>query len=97
MNTVVIRPIITEKATGMAARGVYTFEVERYSRKGEIATAIEKMFGVHVTEVRTAIMHGKMHRTGKRRTEITSEDWKKVFIELKKGEKIDIFEVGGTE
>jgi len=95
MNTVVIRPIITEKALGQAAKGTYTFEVARYSRKEEIGPAIEKMFGVNVTKVRTAIMHGKSHRTGKRRTEVLAEDWKKVFITLKTGEKIDLFEVGG--
>ena len=54
MQGVIIKPIITEKAT-FASEGnnVFTFEVERKANKIEIKKAIEKMYSVHVTEVRT--------------------------------------------
>jgi large subunit ribosomal protein L23 len=93
MNHVIKRPIITEKSVGNAAKGVYTFEVHKDARKQEIGKELSRMFNVTVTEVRTAVMHGKTHRVGKRRTELKSSDWKKVFITLKKGEKIDLFDV----
>lgn len=93
MNHIVIRPIITEKSVGNANKGVYTFEVAKDAKKDEIAKEIARMFKVVVTDVRSVIMHGKTHRVGRRRTELKAADWKKVFVTVKKGEKIDLFDM----
>jgi large subunit ribosomal protein L23 len=93
MNTIIKRPIITEKSLGNATTGVYTFEVDKAARKDIIVKEIERMFNVHVISARTVIMHGKTHRVGRRRTELKQSDWKKVFITVKKGERIDLFDV----
>ncbi len=95
MNSTILRPLITEKSTSNSARGVYTFAVAKKADKIEIKKEIERLFNVHVTDVRTVVMHGKAHRVGKRRTEVPRSDWKKAFVTLVKGESISLFNVTG--
>ncbi len=87
--------MITEKSTQNSSKGLYTFAVAKAADKIEIKKEIERLFNVHVTTVRTAIMHGKTHRVGKRRVEIARSDWKKAFVTLVKGESISLFDVKG--
>jgi large subunit ribosomal protein L23 len=93
MIIIIKRPLITEKAMDRSKLGTYTFEVDMKADKLEIAKAVEKQYGVHVVAVRTAVMHGKSHRVGKRRTELKRSDWKKAFVKVKQGEKIEAFTV----
>jgi large subunit ribosomal protein L23 len=93
MNSTILRPLITEKSTENSNRGFYTFAVSKTADKIEIKKEIERLFSVHVTDVRTAVMHGKAHRVGKRRTEVPRSDWKKAFVKLVKGESISLFDV----
>ena len=66
MIDVIIKPLFTEKATSLAAKaskkGVYTyiFKVHRETTKDQIKAAIEKMYGVQVDEVRTALLPAKI-------------------------------------
>ena len=46
-----------------------------------------------VTDVKTAIMHGKERRTGRARLLVRKSDWKKAFVKLGKGQTIAAFEV----
>jgi len=51
---VVIRPLITEKATHLSERhNAYTFEVNPLVTKTEIKAAVESLFNVKVLDVRT--------------------------------------------
>ena len=45
------RPIVTEKMTGLNKQGKYAFEVELKANKLEIGTAIAKMYGDNVEAV----------------------------------------------
>jgi large subunit ribosomal protein L23 len=92
MNIIIDKPIITEKTLAKAATGWYTFAVDVDSRKEQIAKAINEAYKVDVVEVRTARMPGKARKTGRRQIKITKPDWKKAFIKLKAGQKIDVFE-----
>lgn len=75
---VIKRPVITEKSTALLERGWYTFQVARLATKKEIARAIERYFDkVKVKSVKTAIVKSK-------------QDWKKAFVQLAEGGKIDI-------
>ena len=50
----IVRPIVTEKSSAaFQDRGEYTFEVHPDANKLAIRQAIETLFGVHVTGVRT--------------------------------------------
>lgn len=87
------RPIISEKSMGLAARGWYTFAVDRHSRKEGIAKDIEGAYHVNVLAVRTVAMHGKVRRAGRKMVSMRKADWKKAMVLLKRGQKIDAFEV----
>lgn len=60
------RPILTEKATSLAAFGQYVFEVNRDANKIELTKAFELAFpGRKVKKVRLINLPGKTRRRGK--------------------------------
>ena len=93
LKQVIKRPLLTEKATILNEAGVYTFEVTPDANKIEIASAIEKRFGVDVTSVRTSWMKAKakvqMTRKGVWRGKKSAR--KKAVVQLKAGQAIDLF------
>lgn len=96
MKHIIIKPVITEKSLSLASRGWYTFAVAAAGNKPQIAAAIHDLYNnVTVVDVRSMIMHGKEHRVGKKQKKVSKSDWKKALVRLKKGQKIDAFEVTG--
>ena len=88
---VVKRPLITEKAErGRETDQQYAFEVHREATKIQVKSAVEKLFGVHVTLVRTSISRGKNKRVG--RHSGRRPNWKKAIVTLREGETISLFE-----
>ena len=59
---VIIRPIVSERSFDLIEQGKYTFEVAKSAPKEEIASAVEKLFGVHVVKVNTLNVSGKKKR-----------------------------------
>ena len=89
---VIKKPLMTEKGTLLKEKeSRYIFAVDLKANKIEIKTAIEKLFNVKVESVNTAIMSGKTRRLGLRQG--VKPDWKKAYITLKKGSKIQELEV----
>jgi len=84
---VFLKPRITEKATLLAEKNVYTFDVPRNANKQSIAVAVKELF--KVTPVKVAIVRtmGKAKFT-KGRLGKTAES-KKAYVHLKAGDKID--------
>ncbi|MGC1722549.1 MAG: 50S ribosomal protein L23 [Isosphaeraceae bacterium] len=87
---VVIRPLITEKATHLSERhNAYTFEVNPLATKTEIKAAVEALFNVKVLDVRTQNRRGKMRRyrlkLGRMR------NWKKAIVSLHEEFRIDFY------
>lgn len=60
----VIRPIVTEKATYMMEENKYVFEVVKEAKKPEIRAAIESLFEVKVVKVNTMNQPRKKRRVG---------------------------------
>jgi len=92
---IVKRPIITEKAT-MASEQMnrFTFEVVQTANKIEIKNAIERMYGVQVTKVRTANFGGgkaSMKYTNKGIVQEKAKKWKKAIVSVADGQTIDLF------
>jgi large subunit ribosomal protein L23 len=84
-------PRITEKGTRLKAQSnVLTFEVRTDANKVQVRKAIETIFNVKVMDVTTVNCGGKKKRLGQRLGR--RSDWKKAYVTLKPGEKIDIFE-----
>lgn len=75
-----------------AAKSRYTFIVKSAATKPEIRSAVEKQFGVKVVKVRTMTTVGKVYRTGKKWMFDERPDGKKAIVEIKPGQKIDLFE-----
>lgn len=88
------RPIVTEKMTGMQDKGVYAFEVDKDANKISIQKAVEKKFNVTVLSVRTAVHKGKSKSQMTRRGRFTgrTSSWKKAYVRLKEGDKIEFFQ-----
>ena len=87
---VIVRPLITEKATILAGEHKYAFEVVRRANKNQIREAVQKGFNVHVTKVNTLNVRGKNRRLGRRYSR--TRDWKKAIVTLAEGDTIQIFE-----
>ncbi len=92
-DLIVIKPIISEKSMVLAQNGIYTFEVAKQSNKHQIAEAVEKTFNVHVINVATSVIKGKEKRFGSKRTPKKMTDSKKAMLTVKKGEKIELFDI----
>ncbi len=87
---VLLRPVITEKATLLKEEGKYVFEVSRGSRKREIGKAVEKAFRVKVKSVNIVNLHGEIIRRG--RVKVKTSRRKKAIVTLMPGEKVEFFE-----
>jgi len=87
---VLVRPVVTEKSTNLLADNKYTFYVNRNANKIEIKHAVEQMFKVNVTDVRTMVVKGKEKRRG--RYVGRTSDRKKAIVTLRPGDRIAIFE-----
>ncbi len=88
---VVVRPMITEKATRLSGENKYAFAVLRAANKVQIKEAVEKGFEVKVVSVNVMNMKGKPHRVRGNRTK-HRPDWKKAVVTLAPGDKIELFE-----
>lgn len=97
IQSVIISPIITEKAMKASEGGKYSFIVALDASKTDIKQAVENLFKVNVVNIQTSILKGRQKRNGPRRIEVTESERKKAIVRLKKGEKIGLFEPGGTE
>ena len=87
----ILRPLITEKATRLKeASNTICFEVDRSANKIEIARAVTKLFGVKVESVRVANREGKWKRMG--RFAGRRKAWKKAYVRLAPDQKIEFFE-----
>ena len=88
IRSVIISPHISEKTTGLSEKNQQiTFKVRLDSNKTQIKKAVEKLFDVKVSSVKTLSVKGKKKRSGMRTGKIKS--WKKAYITLAEGQDID--------
>ena len=87
---VIVRPLITEKATQLGKDNQYAFVVAPDANKIMVARAVAAIYGVKPSAVRMMRVSGKRKHTGK----ITGrrKDWKKAMVTLPKGKSIQIYE-----
>ena len=88
---VIASPLITEKGTLVNEMGnQIVLRVRPEANKNEIRLAVEKLFKVRVERVRTINYLGKKRRVG--RTMGRRPAWKKAYVTLAEGDRIDFFE-----
>jgi large subunit ribosomal protein L23 len=91
---ILIKPIVTEKMTSQGDKlNRYGFVVDKRANKLQIKTAIEKTYGVSVTDVNTLRYSGKQKSRFTRSGMVTGRRnaIKKAIITLAKGETIDFY------
>ena len=84
-------PLVTEKGTLVNEEAnQVVFRVRPWANKLQVRSAVERLFKVKVEKVRTVNYLGKMRRVG--RSVGQRPSWKKAYVTLKDGERIDFFE-----
>ena len=90
-SSILKRPLVTEKGTQLREKdNKVVFSVAKDANKIEIKQAVEELFNVHVEDVKTMVMKGKIKRWGYRPYQ--RSDWKKAIVTLKTGETIEFYE-----
>ena len=91
---ILLKPVLTEKMTSDSERlNVYGFIVDRKAGKEQIKSAVEKMYGVKVKQVRTMNYLGKVKRKYTKTSLQTgrTNNFKKAIVALIDGDTIDVF------
>ena len=91
LHQTVVRPLITEKSSAAwQDRKEYAFELHPDATKHQIRDALQALFGVTVTGVRT--MQVRRTAITRGRTRGVTPRWKKAYVTLKDGDSIAVFE-----
>ena len=85
----VIKPIVTEKATLLMEQNKYVFDVVPKATKPDIKAAIESLFDVKVTKVNTLNPPRKKRRVGK--FVGYKARYKRAIVTLAEGDDIKLF------
>lgn len=95
LTHVIKGPLITEKLDRLREKQrQYSFIVDRAANKNDVALAVATLFKVTVEDVRTTTIRGKIKRIG--RSMGKRSNFKKAFVTLKEGDKIELFEGGAV-
>lgn len=87
---ILVKPLVTEKATQLGALNKYVFEVDPSMNKVEVKKAIRSIYSVEPLDVNISNFSGKNVRFG--RIQGKRKGWKKAIITLKKGDSIEVYE-----
>ncbi len=87
---VLISPVVSEKSYGKIVENRYTFKVHQDAHKTQVRQAVEELFGVKVVAVNIVKVQPKPKRRGVYKG--MRPGWKKAIVQIKAGDKIDIFE-----
>jgi large subunit ribosomal protein L23 len=88
LTKIILAPCVSEKATSLGVDRQYVFRVRKEATKGEIASAINFLFGVDVDVVRTSNVKGKKRTFGN--IQGRRKDWKKAYVTVKEGQAINL-------
>jgi large subunit ribosomal protein L23 len=85
---IIIKPVVTEKATSLADKKIYCFWVNRKATKIDIKMALKEIYGAEVNTVRLAYQRAKKRHF---RQGIANKraEMKKAFVSLKNKAKLD--------
>jgi large subunit ribosomal protein L23 len=88
ISSVLLRPHITEKATFSAENSVYVFEINPLATKTTVMQSFKDQYKIDPVKVRVVTIHAKnVFVRGKKGQK---SGYKKAYIYLKKGDKIEI-------
>ncbi|MFA6171067.1 MAG: 50S ribosomal protein L23 [Patescibacteria group bacterium] len=87
---VLVKPLVTEKASILGSGNKYLFSVARHTNKIEVAKAIFEVYGIKPIKVNMINNMGKKVRYGRISGERKS--WKKAIVTLPEGKSINVYE-----
>jgi large subunit ribosomal protein L23 len=91
VHAVLVQPLLTEKLTGLREKtNTVGFIVHPSANRVQIKQAVEALLKVKVEKVNVLNVRGKTKRLG--RFSGRRSDWKKAFVTLKEGEKLEMYE-----
>jgi large subunit ribosomal protein L23 len=92
LEEVIRRPLLSEKVMEMKeGNNIVAFEVHPSANKIDVKRAVESQFKeAKVEDVRISRVHGKVRRQGRWMGQ--RSDWKKAYVRLAEGSKIEFFE-----
>ena len=89
-ESILVEPVLSEKANIMREQGKYVFKVDPKATKLQIKEAVRRLFNVNPVSCTVMVVGGKPKRQ-RNRPGYTSS-WKKAVVKLAKNEKIAVFE-----
>lgn len=87
---ILVKPLVTEKASMLGLENKYAFAVAMKANKIEVAKAIEAIYGVKPVKVNILKIEGKKVRS--RKNSGQRKDWKKAIVTLPAGKSIQVYE-----
>ncbi len=87
---IILRPLVSEKASILSSLGKYIFVVHADSTRLQVRSSIRSMYGVTPTSVCIQNQKGKFVRVGRRQG--NRKNWKKAIVTLPKGKTINVYE-----
>ena len=99
VHDIIVAPVVTEKTTDQMEDNTYTFIVDEKANKIEIGKAVERLWDVTVTDVRTMRYAGKVKRAFLGRMARNYEkgrrpSFKKAVVQLSEEDYIELYEAG---
>jgi ribosomal protein L23 len=91
LGSIILKPVITEKTYDLGAKGIYVFQVSMDANKNSVAKELKRMYDVDVISAKVIVVPGKKRRILGSRQTTKAANWKKVLVQLKKDQKIEIF------
>ena len=90
---ILIKPILTEKATTYNDKGKFSFIVDKKANKVQVKKAVEKTYDVNVVSVNTINVLGKSVSKYTKTGIVTGRkpSYKKAIVQLNEGEFIDFY------
>ena len=87
---VILAPVVSEKSYSLIEDNKYSFKVHSRAHKTQIRQAVEELFDVKVVGVNIIKVQPKPKRRGWSKG--TRPGWKKAIVQLRAGDRIEIFE-----
>jgi large subunit ribosomal protein L23 len=87
---ILIKPVVTEKATNLVAENKYAFVVANDANKIEIAKSVKAIYDVDVLDVNIIRVNGKKVTRGRIRGK--RNDFKKAVVTIAKGQSLSLYE-----
>ncbi|KKR03773.1 MAG: 50S ribosomal protein L23 [Candidatus Uhrbacteria bacterium GW2011_GWF2_39_13] len=87
---VIIKPILSEKASVLASTNQYVFLVRKEANRIQVSSAIKHTYGMKPVSVNILNIDGKKLRFGGRKGK--RSDWKKAIVTIPEGQTINVYE-----